>query len=104
MKKLIILVVMILIVPFYANAEREELSDGSFVDEYGEIHDSKYKNKDRSAPWNDPMYRNDRFAPWNDPMYKNDRFAPWNSPYADQNDTNRYLRENGERNADYYWK
>ena len=44
MKKLIVLAVMILIVPFYANAEREELSDGTFVDEHGEIHDSKFGN------------------------------------------------------------
>lgn len=104
MKKLIILVVMILIVPFYANAEREELSDGTFFDEHGEIHDSKFDNTDIFAPWNDSLKRDDPFAPWNNSLQRNDPFAPWNNPNADQRDTNKYMRENGERNSDYYWK
>ena len=104
MKKLIILVVMILIVPFYANAEHEELSDGTFVDEHGEIHDSKFDNTDIFAPWNDPTKRDDPLAPWNDSLHQDDPLAPWNNTYTNQRDTNRYLRDNGERNSDYYWK
>lgn len=85
-------------------AGREELSDGSYVDDYGEIHDNKYENEDIFAPWNDPLHKDDPFAPWNDPSMQDDPFAPWNDPMADERETNRYLRESGERNADYYWR
>ena len=85
-------------------ADREELSDGTYVDEYGDIHEHKYKNSDISAPWNDPLKKDDPLAPWNSTLYKDDPLAPWNDPVAGQRDTNIYMRENGERDADYYWK
>lgn len=85
-------------------AERTELSDGTFVDEYGEIHENKYDNDDPNAPWNDFTIRDDPNAPWNDPMMVDDPNAPWNDFTADSRDANRYLRENSVREAEYYWR
>ena len=90
--------------PAGVRAEREELSDGRFVDEHGDIHDSKYPNEDFAAPWNDQLKRDDPFAPWNDPLKKDDPFAPWNDPMAGPRETNRHLRDQGEKNSDWYWK
>ena len=104
MKKFLFFILIALMVPYPVHAERERLSDGSYVDEYGGIHDSKFENRDMFAPWNNPLYRDDPLAPWNSYLYRDDMMAPWNNSYADQRDTNRYLRETGERNADYYWK
>ncbi len=104
MKKIFLLLLILVMTPYVANAGREELSDGTFVDEDGEIYDSKFDNTDISAPWNDPIMQDDPLAPWNDPVYQDDPTAPWNDITAGQRDTNKYLRENGERDADYYWK
>lgn len=87
-----------------AFAAREELSDGSYVDEYGDIHDNKFENEDIFAPWNDPLLKDDIMAPWNDPLQQDDIFAPWNDPLAGPRETNQYLRESGERDSEYYWK
>lgn len=92
---------------FFASAsyaERLELDDGTYVDEDGSIHDSKFENADISAPWNDPLKQDDIMAPWNDPLQQDDVLAPWNAPVSDESDTNRYLRESGETDSDYYWK
>lgn len=88
--------------PVYA--DRTELSDGRYVDEFGAIHNNKYENEDIFAPWNDPMLKDDPFAPWNDPMLEDDFMAPWNDPMADERETNMYLRENGVRDSEYYWE
>ena len=85
-------------------AERQELSDGTYVDENGDIHDHKFENTDIFAPWNDPLKKDDPLAPWNSTLQKDDPLAPWNDPIAGQRDTNSYLRESGERDAEYYWK
>lgn len=106
MKKEFIFAIAISLVFVSSNCQavREELSDGSFVDEYGDIYDSRFENEDITAPWNDPLLQDDPFAPWNDPLMQDDPLAPWNDPIADERDTNRYLRESGERDADYYWR
>ncbi len=85
-------------------AERTELDDGTYVDESGNLYDNKFENDDFSAPWNDPFGKDDPFAPWNDALLEDDVFAPWNSPLDGQQETNKYLRENGERDSSYYWK
>ena len=103
LKFLSITVLSSLIICGESLAAREMLSDGSYVDEYGDIHSSKYENEDITAPWNDPLIQNDPFAPWNDPLMQDDPFAPWNDPMADERDTNIYLRDSGERDAEYYW-
>ena len=53
----------VLAFPAGARAEREKLSDDTFVDEHGDIHGSKYPNEDISAPWNNQLKRDDVFAP-----------------------------------------
>ncbi len=83
---------------------RKELDNGKYVDKHGEIHEHKYQNEDIFAPWNDPLKKDDPFAPWNDTVYKNDILAPWNDPLAGERETNRYMRENNETDADYYWQ
>lgn len=85
-------------------AERTELDSGEWVDQYGDIHPNKYENQDIFAPWNDPLKRDDPFAPWNDPIQRDDVFAPWNAPISDPQETNRYLRDNGVRDSEYYWR
>jgi hypothetical protein len=104
MNKCLLLAVFVLCAPTLFADDRIELDDGRYVDQSGEIHDNKYDNSDISAPWNDPLKKDDMFAPWNDPLQKNDMFAPWNDPMSGQRETNRYLREQGESNSDYYWK
>lgn len=63
-----------------------------------------FENEDINAPWNDPLLQDDMFAPWNDPLLQDDMFAPWNNAYDGARETNRYLRENGIRDREYYWK
>lgn len=106
MKKMLccLLVVLILLSTRLYAGDRVELDDGRYVDEYGEIHRYKYKNEDIFAPWNDPLKKDDIFAPWNNLMQKSDPFAPWNNPMSGSRETNRYLREQGETDSDYYWK
>lgn len=96
------IIICVLCTPSYAY--REELSNGSYVDENGEIYDNKYDNTNIHAPWNNEFQKDNPFAPWNHPLYQDDVFAPWNNSMSDQRDTNTYLRENGEQNVDYYWK
>jgi hypothetical protein len=100
--KLIIVILLLIVINIYA--ERLELSNGSYVDEQGTIYSNKYENEDISAPWNDPLQKDDILAPWNDPLQKDDIFAPWNSLLSGEEETNRYLRESGETNSEYYWK
>jgi hypothetical protein len=86
------------------SAERLELKDGRYVDDQGDIHRGKYSNEDMFAPWNDPLKKDDIFAPWNDSLQKDDMFAPWNDPLAGESETNRYMKEEGETDPDYYWE
>jgi len=98
------ILVLCLLLPGTLYAERTELSDGTYVDEYGEIHDNKYENTDVMAPWNDPLKQDDFLAPWNDSLKQDDFMAPWNNSLSGPQETNEYLRDNGERDADYFWK
>ena len=100
----LVALVAVLAFPAGIRAGREELSDGTFVDDSGQIHGSKFPNEDISAPWNDQLKRDNVFAPWNDPLKKDDPFAPWNNPMAGQQETNMHLKEQGEKNSDWYWK
>ena len=99
-----ILVFIVFALPATLLAERLELKDGRYVDDQGEIHRGKFKNEDMFAPWNNSMKRDDMFAPWNDSLRKDDMFAPWNNPMAGESETNKYLKDQGITDSEYYWE
>ena len=86
------------------NAQKLELDNGQYVDQYGEIFDNKYENENPFAPWNSPLQKDDPFAPWNNPLQESNPFAPWNNPISDPDSTNQFLQESGETDSSYYWK
>ncbi len=103
MKKIITLT-LILLASNAVYAERYELNNGTYVDEYGDVYDNKYENTDIFAPWNNSLQKDDIFAPWNDSLQKDDIFAPWNNTLSSERDTNQYLRDQGVRDSNYYWQ
>ncbi len=44
------------------------------------------KNRNPTAPWNSPLYRDSPTAPHNNPVYKSDPTKPWNTPTGNIDD------------------